>query len=127
MGRKSLCDSVATVIESKAQQSLSAQRIYQDLKIEVQFAGSYSSVRRFVGRLRATDPQRVWRIEVAPAEEAQVDFGSGAPILVEGRRRKAWVFRIVLSYSRKAYSEAVLRHKRGHKRGQTGKGVKPLL
>jgi transposase len=110
MGRKLVCDSVAALIESKAQRGLSAQRIYQDLKIEFQFAGSYPSVSRFVRKLRAVDPQRVWRIEVAPAEEAQVDFGSGAPIVdSQGRKRRSWVFRIVLSYSRKAYSEAVLR------------------
>jgi hypothetical protein len=61
-----------------------------------------------VRRLRKTDPARVWRIEVRPGEEAQVDFGLGAPILSgDGRRRRTWVFRIVLSYSRKAYSEAV--------------------
>jgi len=110
MGRKSLCDSIAQAIEAKAGQGLSAQRIYQDLKIELQFSGSYSSVKRFVRRLRQRDPARVWRIEVAPGEEAQVDFGVGAPIIdSEGHKRRAWVFRIVLSYSRKAYSEAVLR------------------
>lgn len=110
MGRKSLCDAVAALIEEKAQRGLSAQRIYQDLKIEVPFAGSYSSVKRFVRGLRAADPEQVWRIEVAAGEEAQVDFGSGAPILgSDERERKTWVFRIVLSYSRKAYSEAVLR------------------
>jgi hypothetical protein len=36
-----------------------------------------------------------------------VDFGAGAPIITsEGTRRKTNVFRIVLSHSRKAYSEA---------------------
>jgi len=108
MGRKSLCGPLAQLIETKAEQGLSAQRIYQDLQIEVQFGGSYQSVKRFVRRWRQTDPARVWRIEVGPAEEAQVDFGTGAPVLAEaGRRRKTWVFRVVLSYSRKAYSEAV--------------------
>ena len=39
-----------------------------------------------------------------------MDFGKGAPIVAaDGRRRTSWVFRIVLSHSRKAYSEAVLR------------------
>lgn len=110
IGRKSICESVAQAIEAKAAQPLSAQRIYQDLKVELQFTGSYSSVKRFVRRLRQTQPAKVWRIEVAPGEEAQVDFGAGAPIIdSEGRRRKSWIFRIVLSYSRKAYSEAVFR------------------
>jgi transposase len=52
----------------------------------------------------------VRRMECAPGQEAQVDFGKGAPIVAaDGRRRTSWVFRIVLSHSRKAYSEAVLR------------------
>jgi hypothetical protein len=46
-------------------------------------------------------------METEPGEEAQVDFGSGAPIQTEGKVRRPWIFRIVLSYSRKAYSEAV--------------------
>jgi integrase-like protein/Mu transposase-like protein len=63
-----------------------------------------------VHRLRKADPERVCRIEVQPAEEAQVDFGTGAPIIgSDGRKTKTWIFRIVLSCSRKAYSEAVLR------------------
>src|SRR5438552_8770123 len=107
-GRKSLCDSLAQMITAKAGQGLTAQRIYQDLKVEVHFTGSYESVKRFVRQLRQADPARVWRIEVAPAEELQVDFGAGPPIhSSDGRRRKSWVFRIVLSYSRKAYSEVV--------------------
>jgi transposase len=49
-------------------------------------------------------------MECSAGEEAQVDFGTGAPIVTaEGRRRRPHVFRIVLSYSRKAYSEAVER------------------
>jgi transposase len=108
MGRKSLCHSLANLIEEKAQKGLSAQRIYQDLRMEVQFTGSYESVKRFVRQLRAADPARVWRIEVGPAEEVQVDFGVGAPIVSpDGRKRRTWIFRMVLSYSRKGYSEAV--------------------
>ncbi len=107
-GRKSLCDPHRNLIQEKADQGLSAQRIYQDLKLEVQFAGSYESVKRLVRQLRKADPARVWRIEVSPGEEAQVDFGAGAPIISsDGTRRRTWVLRIVLSFSRKAYSEAV--------------------
>ena len=40
-GRKSLCEPFAQLIEEKVDQGLSAQRIYQDLQIEVQFTGSY--------------------------------------------------------------------------------------
>jgi len=49
-------------------------------------------------------------METGPGEEAQVDFGSGAPVrTADGKVRRPWMFRIVLSYSRKAYSEAVWR------------------
>ena len=50
------------------------------------------------------------RLECGPGEEAQVDFGTGAPVVsADGKRRRPYVFRIVLSHSRKAYSEAVYR------------------
>jgi transposase len=107
-GRPSLCDQHTERITVKLDAGLSAQRIHQDLVSEVGFAGSYQSVKRFVRRLRRTTPERVWRIEVQPGEEAQIDFGRGAPVVDEqGHRRHPWVLRVVLSYSRKAYSEAV--------------------
>lgn len=106
----SSCAPHAELIGAKFALGLSAQRIFQDLRAEVGFAGSYEAVKRFVRALRrAAPPERVHRIEVAPGEEAQVDFGVGAPLLMEGRRVRTWVFRMVLSFSRKAYSEAVLR------------------
>jgi hypothetical protein len=49
-------------------------------------------------------------MECSPGQEAQVDFGTGAPITgTDGRRRKSHVFRTVLGYSRKGYSEVVFR------------------
>jgi len=108
VGRPSFCDPHRERIEAKLDMGLSAQRIYQDLVAEVGFSGSYQSVKRFVHQLRCQQPQRVWRVEVEPGEEAQVDFGTGAPVIDEqGHRRRPWVLRVVLSYSRKAYSEAV--------------------
>jgi transposase len=95
---------------------LSIQRVYQDLR-ELGFEGSYQSVCRFVSRLAKTEsdsfaaPCRVWRIETEPGEEAQVDFCQGPWVLdpATGKRRRTWVFRLVLSFSRKGYSEAVYR------------------
>jgi transposase len=107
-GRPSLCDPHRTQIAAKLDHGLTAQRIYQDLVAEVQFSGSYQSVKRFVRQLRQAQPERVWRIEVQPGEEVQIDFGLGAPVVdADGHRRRTWVLRVVLSYSRKAYSEAV--------------------
>jgi hypothetical protein len=72
-----------------------------------------SRSKRFVRKLRAARPERIWRMECQPGEELQLDFGLGAPI-EEGqcKRRRSWVLRLVLSYSRKGYSEAVIRQDR---------------
>jgi transposase len=70
------------------------------------FVASYSSLRRFLQRLDQSRPLPFRRLEVLPGEEAQVDFGTGAPILrADGTRRRPHVFRVVLSFSRKAYTE----------------------
>jgi transposase len=106
----SLCEPFRAVIQAKLDLGLTAQRIHQDLVSEHGFAGKYHSVRRFVSRLEATQELPFRRLECGPGEEAQVDFGTGAPLLPpEGKRRRTHVFRIVLSHSRKAYSEAVTR------------------
>ena len=108
VGRPSLCAPHRQRIELKLDAGLCAQRVYQDLVEEVAFSGSYQSVKRFVQRLQAQQPGRLWRVEVEPAEEVQIDFGAGAWVIdCQGGRRRPWVLRAVLSYSRKAYSEAV--------------------
>jgi hypothetical protein len=86
-------------------------RIHQDLvEAHGATAPSYYSVRRFVARLKRKTPLPFRRMETEPGEEAQVDFGTGAPVRDSaGKVRRPWVFRIVLSYSRKAYSEVVWR------------------
>ena len=107
-GRGSDCEPWRAIVLAKLEQGLSAQRIFQDLTSEHNFSGSYFSVRRFVCRLGKSTPLPFRRLECAAAEEAQVDFGLGAPIVgPDGKRRRPYVFRIVLSHSRKAYSEAV--------------------
>lgn len=109
-GSRSLCAAFRDVIEPMLEQGQSAQRVYQDLVAGHGFTGSYPSVRRFVAKLRNAPEGRVWRVESAPGEEMQVDFGLGAPIRqADGKLRRSWVFRAVLSHSRKGYSEAVLR------------------
>ena len=108
--QSSLCEPWRQVILDKLDAGLTAQRIYQDLVSECGFAGKYHSVRRFVKRLGQGLPLPFRRMECGPGEEAQVDFGSGVPITgPAGRRRRTHVFRIVLSHSRKGYSEVVYR------------------
>jgi len=108
-GRKSHCDPYADQIRRKLDHGLGAQRIFQDLKVETDFPGSYSSVKRFARRLGHTRALPFRRIEVEPGQEAQVDFGRGPWVIEEGHRRRTHVLRITLSHSRKSYSEAIYR------------------
>jgi transposase len=108
-GRQSSCEPWAAQIEAAAAVGLSAQRIYQDLVAEHGFSGSYQAVKRFVRPLRQSQSPPFLRMEVQPGAEAQVDFGLGAWVMVEGKRKRPHLFRIVLSHSRKAYSEVVWR------------------
>jgi transposase len=109
-GRPGQCEPYVELIQAKLDQGLTAQRIWQDLVAEHGFVGRYDSVKRYVRRLGARTPLPFRRMECAPGEEAQVEFGSGAPVIMpDGKRRKTNVFRIVLSHSRKAYSEATFR------------------
>lgn len=107
---RSLCDGYRELIWAKLEQGLTAQRIHQDLCEEHGFPGKYSSVRRYVQRLQEQSAQAFRRIEVAPGEEMQVDYGAGARCPDHnGVMRKTHLFRLVLSYSRKGYTEAVWR------------------
>ncbi|UCC31422.1 MAG: IS21 family transposase [Phycisphaerales bacterium] len=109
-GRQSKCEPYREIILGYLEQGLSAQRIWQDLRAEHGFADGYQSVQRFVRRLRASTPLPFRRMECAPGEEAQVDFGTGALVVQpNGKRKRPHLFRMVLSHSRKAYSEVVYR------------------
>jgi transposase len=108
-GRPSLCQPWRAPIEAAVAGGLSAQRIYQDLVVEHGFGGSYQAVKRFVRQLRQIQPVPFVRMEVEPGAEAQVDFGQGAWVLGEGKRKRPHLFRVVLSHSRKGYSEVVWR------------------
>ncbi|MCC7292343.1 MAG: IS21 family transposase [Phycisphaerales bacterium] len=118
-GPPSRCEALREIILAGLDRGLSAQRIWQDLRSEHDFTGAYDSVKRFCRRLAHGRPLPFRRMEYAAGEEAQVDFGVGAPIVipdgtalpvgVKTRRRKTHVLRVVLSHSRKGYSEVMLR------------------
>jgi len=109
-GRRSLSASFRAVIIEGLDKGLTAQRIWQDLRDVHEFTGGYLSVQRFVRRLREATPLPFRRMECEPGAEAQVDFGKGAPLVrANGKPSRPHLFRIVLSHSRKAYSEVVPR------------------
>ncbi len=73
------------------------------------YAGSYSSLRRFVAHLRPPKIAPCVRIHTRPGEEAQVDFGSVGPLVdpADGLARTAYAFVMTLSFSRHQYAELV--------------------
>ena len=109
-GSRSLCEPHRERIEAALAQGLSAKRIHQDLVADNAFTGRYNTVKRFAHALSAAAPLPFRRMETAPGEEMQVDFGQGAPVIdAAGRRRRPHLFRATLSFSRKGYSEVVSR------------------
>ena len=74
-GRVSLCREYWPTITAAVTAGLSATRIHQDLVADHGFTGSYESVKRCVRGLvqQLALPHR--RLECAPGEEMQVDFG----------------------------------------------------
>lgn len=74
-----------------------------------QHAISYSAIWRLVQRLEPSMPVAVVRVETKPGEEAQVDFGYAGWVIdpADGKLRKAWVFVVILAWSRHLYAEIV--------------------
>jgi transposase len=98
------------LIEQGLKQGLTYQRIYQDLCSEHAYPGSYDSVKRYAKKLHVRCAETYVRIETAPGEEAQVDFGkSPAPTLdpATGTYKIPWIFKMTLSCSRHSYEAAV--------------------
>ncbi len=107
---RSGCRAFHEQIVAYLEQQLTAQRIYQDLVAEHGYQGSYWAVNRYVQRLSQKGALPFRRIEVPAGAEAQIDFGKGAPYIDgEGKQRRCHVLRVVLSHSRKGYSEVVPR------------------
>ncbi|WP_172450860.1 IS21 family transposase [Candidatus Chloroploca asiatica] len=73
------------------------------------FTGSYDAVYRFVRQLEPRTPEATVRVERAPGEEAQVDFGAAGKLIdpVTGLLRTAWAFVMTLAFSRHQYVEFV--------------------
>lgn len=86
---------------------LSAQRIYQDLVEDGGYHGSYDSIKRYIRKVRKKAPAFFERLPVFPGREAQVDFSQG-PMIGDGtHKRRSWLFKMTLSFSRHAFEELV--------------------
>ena len=105
----SACQGHREFIEAQLRLKRNATAIYQDLVDLYGFTGAYNSVKRFVAKLRVAEPEQFDRLEFLPGEEAQVDYGEGAPTLVPGttRYRKPRLFVMTLRYSRRSFRRVV--------------------
>ena len=101
------------VVQAWVDQGVEMVAIWQHLQDDYQYPGSYSAVRRFVGRLRACEPEAFVRVHTAPGEEAQVDFGGVGQLYdpSSGQLRRAYAFVATLCYSRHQYAELVFDQK----------------
>lgn len=102
------------IIDTLLSAGLGPQAIYDRLRLEhPEFKGSLAAVKRMTRRIRCergVQPQEVAiPVDTAPGEIAQVDFGYVGRLwdARTGRQRKAWVFVLVLGYSRHLYAEVV--------------------
>lgn len=92
------------------QRGLGPRLIFQTLSERPSFTGSESAVYRLAAKLKP--PQKmeaVGRLETPPGEVAQVDFGAVGQLFDPTTQtlRKAWVFVMVLGWSRHMYAEFV--------------------
>jgi transposase len=101
------------MVQRLLDQGVEMTTIFHRLQDDHGYCGSYSSVRRYVRKLRPDEPEVVVRVHTAPSEEAQVDFGSVGKLYdpVSGRMRRAYVFIATLGYSRHQYAELVFDQK----------------
>lgn len=98
-----------SVVEGLLKAEVEMATTHSRLAREHGYRGSYSSVNRFVRRLRPNEPDICLRIETPPGREAQVDFGGVGRIRdrLTGKMRQAYCFVMTLSYSRHQYDEEV--------------------
>ena len=106
---RSACEPHREWIEAQVRLGRNATAIYQDLVDRFGFTQRYNSVKRFCRGLRAREPEQFDRLEFLPGEEAQVDYGEGAPTLYPGsaRYRRPRLFVMTLRYSRRSYRQVV--------------------
>jgi transposase len=104
----SVCEPHRAWIETQVGLGRNAVSLYQDLVETHGFPHAYNSVKRFVAKLKARAPERFDVLEFLPGEEAQVDYGQGAPTLVRpGKYQRPYLFVMTLKFSGKSFRKVV--------------------
>jgi len=100
-------------IQKLLKQEVEMTAIWQRLKDNYGYHGSYSAVRRFASQLEREYPEAYVRVHTTAGEEMQVDFGSVGQLYdpASGRIRSAYAFVATLCFSRHQYAELVFDQK----------------
>jgi transposase len=91
--------------ERAARVYYSARILYQELRRDRGYRGSYETVKRFVAPLRelaTVDGLTQTRFETAPGEQSQIDWGE-ARVSFHSGRRPVHFFVLTLGYSRRGF------------------------
>jgi len=107
-------DEYRNEIVALQRQGLGPRLIFQTLNERPDFTGSESAVYRLASKLKPPKAiSAVGRIETLPGEVAQVDFGAVGDLFDPATQtlRRAWVFVMVLGWSRHMYAEFVFDQK----------------
>jgi transposase len=97
-------------IEKLFEQGLRPRLIFQKLSERAEFTASESAVYRLCQTIKAAQPPEVFvRLETAPGEVAQVDFGEVRALFdpLTQTLRRTWAFVMLLAWSRHMYVEFV--------------------
>ncbi len=89
-------------IKAQREARASILKVQRDLKRDLQVKCSYSALWSFVRQMEGSPLDVTVRVETAPGEEGQVDFGYAGWMYdpLTKKLRKAWLFVMTLSYSR---------------------------
>lgn len=103
------------IVQPMLEQGMEMTAMWQRLRDDHGYTGSYSSVRRYVHRQQPETPgsKAVIRVHTEPGEEMQVDFGGVGKLYdpKSGKVKTAYVFVATLCYSRHQYAELVFDQK----------------
>lgn len=107
---RSACEPYRIFVTDECAKNRNAKAIFQDLVEHHGYEGSYEAVKRFVRAIEpCNEPYAKCRFETEPGQEAQVDYGEGAPTLDPrtGKYRKPRLFIMTLGCSRHSYRTVV--------------------
>jgi transposase len=107
--KESKLDNYKEYINAKLHEGpYTASRLYREIQ-EMGFTGKYTIVKDFVRKVRPEQRvTAVYRYEIKPGVQAQVDWSEVGRIEIDGKTKKLYCFNMILGYSRMRYIEFTL-------------------